>query len=247
MKKNVLSFCIMICSLFICGFVNADNVSEIAGTYKGTLKVKLTNVSSGIVVDVDPTQESVYLTADGDHVQLTLKNFSLSQDGATLNVGNIVIPQIPVVVEGNKITLTRTMDIVIQAGDDPNISWIGPALGLIPVALNGEVANNQLKVLIEIKDVTGLNIDVDFSGLKEGSTSIGKNTNNNFSIYPSSNYEVINVNGVSEGSNYMIYNVTGSLVKSGTLNSSTTINVSNLNKGIYLVKIAGYTVKFVKR
>ena len=44
---------------------------------------------------------------------------------------------------------------------------------------------------------------------------------------------------------YDIYNITGMQILSGILNAEE-INVSNLSKGIYLIKIGNSTVKFIK-
>jgi hypothetical protein len=45
---------------------------------------------------------------------------------------------------------------------------------------------------------------------------------------------------------YTIYNVAGQIIQKGTINKTAVINVQNLSKGMYYLRVSGRTVKFVK-
>jgi hypothetical protein len=67
-------------------------------------------------------------------------------------------------------------------------------------------------------------------------------------IYPNPVVDVLNISS-SDFTNIEIFNITGKLVKSAQLNSSP-VNVSELAKGVYLVRLIGSTTaisKFVKK
>lgn len=71
---------------------------------------------------------------------------------------------------------------------------------------------------------------------------------NAFVLYPNpaeANLHIIKTNGEA---NYEVYTLLGSKVLSGTVTAANTvINVENLNKGIYLVKIGDAVQKFIKK
>ena len=68
-----------------------------------------------------------------------------------------------------------------------------------------------------------------------------------FTVYPNpvSHNLHIELNEL-ETANYVIYNVLGQTVQQGEINKTTDINVNNFSTGMYYLRIAGKTVKFVK-
>lgn len=73
--------------------------------------------------------------------------------------------------------------------------------------------------------------------------SVNENIDNQFVIYPNPTKDVIYFNLDGKELNYSIYNVSGQEVKNGM--ASEFVNVSNLNKGLYIIKIGEKTARFV--
>lgn len=71
---------------------------------------------------------------------------------------------------------------------------------------------------------------------------------NTFTIYPNPAEAELNVTKTGGTANYEVYSILGSKVLSGTIDTAnTTINVANLDKGVYLVKIGNAVQKFIKK
>ncbi len=66
------------------------------------------------------------------------------------------------------------------------------------------------------------------------------------SVYPNPAKDVINLSGVENGTIIRIYDMTGKVVMQLTATENTQINVSGLNKGVYVVAAGASKVKFVK-
>jgi hypothetical protein len=64
-------------------------------------------------------------------------------------------------------------------------------------------------------------------------------------LFPVPAKEIIQIAGVKDGSPYMIYNITGMKITSGTL-SGGTINVSQLKHGTYFIALDNLRGKFIK-
>ncbi|MGN0232201.1 MAG: T9SS type A sorting domain-containing protein [Muribaculaceae bacterium] len=75
-----------------------------------------------------------------------------------------------------------------------------------------------------------------------GVKSVAADKASNLIVYPSVADDVINIAGVQAP--YAIYSLAGQLVAQGTESS---VNVSNLNKGVYLVKVGSEVKKFIKK
>ena len=71
---------------------------------------------------------------------------------------------------------------------------------------------------------------------------------NAFTLYPNPAEAKLNVTKTEGTANYEVYSILGSKVLSGTIDTAnTTINVANLDKGVYLVKIGNAVQKFIKK
>ncbi len=82
-----------------------------------------------------------------------------------------------------------------------------------------------------------------------GTTGINEPNTKGISIYPNPVTDKIMItSSVSlENSTLEIFTISGKLIKSTSLNNSNEINVNNLSKGVYLIKINSKTVNFVDR
>jgi hypothetical protein len=68
-----------------------------------------------------------------------------------------------------------------------------------------------------------------------------------FNVYPNPVADNLHVELIGlEMANYTIYNITGQIIKKGAINKTADISVQNLSTGMYYLRIANKTVKFVK-
>ena len=100
---------------------------------------------------------------DEDHVNLSIKNFRLSDGANDMYIGNIVIEGVNIEEdttnpEGDIAILKCSKNITIQPGTEPNdAEWLGPMLGEIPVVLEGNFDTENMSL--------NVNIDIDFQTL----------------------------------------------------------------------------------
>lgn len=70
---------------------------------------------------------------------------------------------------------------------------------------------------------------------------------NRIKIYPNPSKDFLRVEGLSNETGFKIFNEVGALVKSGTINNNESVDVKNLNKGTYILKLeSGKSLKFIK-
>lgn len=83
---------------------------------------------------------------------------------------------------------------------------------------------------------------------KKPLVGINTNENTNISIYPNPSTDVLHFTGINlnESNLVSIYDLQGKLVESYELNGKESIDIRNLNKGMYLVKIANHVSRIVK-
>mgnify|MGYP003574909942 CR=1 FL=1 len=67
-------------------------------------------------------------------------------------------------------------------------------------------------------------------------------------LYPNPSSDFIQISALTKTENYTIYNVSGSEVKSGSIDSNTKINIQSLTNGAYFLKLnSGNAIKFIKK
>jgi hypothetical protein len=146
-----------------------------ATTYNSHIKVVVNDiVSEQDMVQVEVTQ------ADGLY-NLSLKNFSLTSDGITLPVGNIVVTGVEGVDEYGYTTILFKSPIVITPGDDPNYQesdWIGPLLGEVPIDLAARFTDTALNAQIDIEmAMLGQVISVSLFGVSPAQSGLDGDVN----------------------------------------------------------------------
>lgn len=92
----------------------------------------------------------ISVVQNGDNYDLTMKNFVLDNEGVPMYVGNVVLTGIAPVKVGNGTLLKTKQDIMITEGDDPDVLWMGPFLGKIPVDLQGVLEDGKIRCVIHI-------------------------------------------------------------------------------------------------
>lgn len=65
-------------------------------------------------------------------------------------------------------------------------------------------------------------------------------------VFPNPVKSQLSISGLTKDENFEIYSLDGKLVKTGIFSSKQNINVNSLAKGVYLIKIDGKSIKFVK-
>ena len=66
-----------------------------------------------------------------------------------------------------------------------------------------------------------------------------------FYLYPNPTQELINISGISMGSKFVIYDISGKVVSNGILQTNS-INLSSLNAGIYIVEMKSQKIRVIK-
>ncbi len=78
------------------------------------------------------------------------------------------------------------------------------------------------------------------------STNISKVSASSVKVWPNPASQILNIDGVDESTVYQLYSITGSLVKGGEITNAT-IDISQLNEGIYLLNIDNENIKVIKQ
>ena len=107
-----------------------------------------------------------------------------------------------------------------------------PYTGLGNQTLNMELVENTAARNYQLNVVTGIN-DI---------------KNSNIKIYPNPTNNIINIEGLTKNENntIQIFDVQGKLVITKTINEKGTIDLSELNKGVYVIKIGELAQRIVK-
>ncbi|MFL1684508.1 calycin-like domain-containing protein [Coprobacter secundus] len=100
------------------------------------------------------TTVTVTETGNGEYT-FSLKNFKLSMGEMELPVGSIILEGVKGETDAQGFTtLTFNESVTIQAGDDPEESWMGPNLGPVPIDMTGKFKGDKLYCNIDINMVT---------------------------------------------------------------------------------------------
>lgn len=72
-------------------------------------------------------------------------------------------------------------------------------------------------------------------------------SNDNIQLYPNPASNVISISGLTQERNYSIINTLGQEVKEGKISNDQKINIAELNRGVYFIKLDdSRTIKFIK-
>lgn len=218
-----------------------------SGTYAGRAQNWGTGATSFLqAVDVTPGQTYIVnfwftFSAFTPSTNVVMKSF----DGATGGANLVLTP----IVADNGRNATNNVNYGCGIADlDPTYAWkeakfsfTVPATGVTSVRF--QYYNNNVGYFKYIDDVS---IVLDATASLEDLQKFGFNASPN----PATDY--INLSASKNINKIEIYNVVGQLVESRVLNSNNNrVNVSNLSKGIYIMKAfiedAVGTYKFVKQ
>lgn len=227
MKKKLLSTMIAFMAIAMSLPTYAQISQEAAGTYNGQLTIKVDETT------MPPIQENVYLTASDDaRATLEIKNFSFS--GVPL--GDITVPEVE---------LQKDENAIVLAPKDVDINLTG--IGKVKVSLQrSTIIDKKLVLSLNVKPYEAdLDIHVGFEGTNTSTGISNTAADSKPVVYYDSTRDAL-ITSKAENQKYGIYNVTGMQMISGIVTTNS-INVSNLSKGLYLIKIGDSTMKFIKK
>lgn len=114
-------------------------------------------------------------------------------------------------------------------------------------------SNNQIFSKDVGFDVTAVTFNYENQIVTKGSTVTKDNSlavddvhQKNKNVYPNPAKTFIKISGLEKSTDYQIYSVDGKLVKKGTANADSEINISTLVKGNYILKFNNQSVKVIK-
>ena len=118
------------------------------------------------------------------------------------------------------------------------------------VVSNLSMANNNQKFRCIVSSSSCPNklISETVTLLVDNNLSVGNIINSNIKIYPNPTNKIINIEGLTKNGNNIIqiFDVQGKLVITKTINEKGTIDLSELNKGVYVIKIGEVAQRIVK-
>lgn len=137
-------------------------------------------------------------------------------------------------VNENKIIITTSKDV---RNSNPTISYLGQPSG-IPTSENFITNSNDLEI-------------ISFSKFLVNTSSLSLETNfahDKIRVFPNPSNNAIEILGLKTSEPYEIYNVMCSEVKKGIVSLEGKIDIENLKKGIYLLKLtqSNQIIKFIK-
>ncbi len=119
--------------------------------------VSTSNYTDDLVVTIngistDPMETFVIVEhLDNGNINFALNNFYLVQDGNEIPVGNIALSDIPVTDEGSYQSFSFNDITNLSDGEDEDVDfWLGPALGDVPLDLDGKMTDDKLYLIIDI-------------------------------------------------------------------------------------------------
>ncbi|MBP5770362.1 MAG: calycin-like domain-containing protein [Bacteroidaceae bacterium] len=142
MKRTLL----LLASFCLCGL---SMQAQEARTYTEDIIVTVNNQSA----PPQPANIDVLFHEKEQTIDLTLKNFCLSDGENTMGIGNIAVKDIPVQkdTEGRfTFNIEQTIKITEGEGDSPSGIWLGPELPEIPLVLQGELDEKKIYATIDI-------------------------------------------------------------------------------------------------
>lgn len=97
-----------------------------------------------------------------------------------------------------------------------------------------------------MRNCTVANFDYYFQTFLSNTLNVASNNKPTLALYPNPAQDFIQIPIKNETSSFEIYTIFGSKIKSGKTSPEGKIDIRNLEKGIYLLKIAENKIKFIK-
>lgn len=201
MKKTLLTLFVQLVA--VCAMAQTD-------VFTGNLNVKM-----GIVPLANMSDVPLEMTKkENGNYSVVLRNFSIELLGSVFNVGNITIPDITAKESATSISLESKPqgtenNIILSAGDDPNVDWLGPVLGGVQGEVSGTLKGENLELDIPLNVVINgkeMPLKINYKGKKTSSSGIDSITNDSDSISDSVPYTLSGVPTSSSYKGIVIFN-----------------------------------------
>lgn len=131
------------------------------------LSAQAKDYTDQLIVSVDgaqatPSKSTISINQETDGTySLQLKNFVLVSGEDSMYVGTINISGVESTNLGTATLLGADDEIVIENGDDPNQTWLGPFLNEVPISMVGLIQGDKFRTVINI-EFSGMYITVEF-------------------------------------------------------------------------------------
>lgn len=160
MKRNLFYLLMMVCSLSI--FVSCKDDDDtpgvsladgVAGGYKGDLQIAIPLLQ----YDSTSTQNITLSKVGENKLKLELNDFSFPVNGIALNLGNIIVNNIPLTQNGETVVLTETQ---------VPVTLIAP-INDVKVTVSGTITGKVADLKIDVTEAFAVNtVNVTFKGEK---------------------------------------------------------------------------------
>lgn len=142
MKKLSTLFALMACFL-----------SASATEYSDMLRIQINGADAA-------TQKATIVIEKQNNgkLALSLRNFILDMAETQLPVGNVTVKDVDAATTETDTVIHSLQTIKLEAGDDPNIGWLGPTLPEVEVDVNAFIKNQCLNAIITIDATATLNM-----------------------------------------------------------------------------------------
>lgn len=207
--------------------------------FDGTVDIAMegTPITSGMPVSISLTEQD-----ESNVYELVLADFKLEMNGGTLNVGDIIVPNVTFTDDNGdgKIDVSGSVEDLLLEGDmdiwaDVNISTMMP--------FEGETLDLKIDVIwypAYPDKNTEMPITVSFTGKERENGGVAGLDSDAVSVYGVAGaVKIDGFSGVAE-----VYSVDGRLVKAQTVSDGSQIDLAS---GLYIVRAAGKSVKVAVR
>ena len=234
-------YTLLLCALSVFA-VSAQGPMKAKGDvrwFDGTVDIAMeeTPITSGMPVSISLTEQD-----ESNVYELVLADFKLEMNGGTLNVGDIIVPNVTFTDDNGdgKIDVSGSVEDLFLEGDmdiwaDVNISTMMP--------FEGETLDLKIDVIwypAYPDKNTEMHITVSFTGKECENGGVAGLDSDAVSVYGVAGaVKVDGFSGVAE-----VYSVDGRLVKAQTVGDGSQIDLAS---GLYIVRAAGKSVKVAVR
>ena len=260
-KQHSITSCDSVVDLFgrkhFINTIAIDTIKNVIGCDSIFKQFITVNKSSATILNLEACDSVLALDGKYYHqnttIKTTLTNASNCDSIITENINIIKTPK-PKVIRGDVIIIDNENTYYYGTDLQMNVQYVWKVI-------NGNIISGQGTNFIEVKwqsnGVGILNCIVfdnqmkcsDSSGLSVNiATGINDIKNPIIKIYPNPTNNIINIEGLNKNENktIQIFDVQGKLVITKTIIEKGTIDLSELNKGVYVIKVGELAQRIVK-
>ena len=178
-------------------------------------------------------------------------HFAGWQDGEMSNPRTITVTEDAEYIANFSQTLPTTYTITVHYLPEQGLILgagtyvVGSTATLVAIPNDGYIFAKWSDEVTESTRQIFVDHDIELSALFSY-TDVEENEAEKVSLYPNPANDIIHIEGLEGASEVLIYNTYGVRVKAMSLGGDGDINVSDLAAGLYLLRVNGHTMRFVK-